>query len=216
MARARSKSFASIHPELPTPDPSLSVFINCPFDGDYEPLFDAIVFATVCCGFLPRCAMESDSVAVPRMDRIAHGIFTSNYSIHDLSRCQGEGIDMLARFNMPLELGIAMGRRYASVRRGQHHEWLVLIPDEQDYLRFVSDLGGFDPKRHDGRVETLVPRVVAWLSTRPSAILPPDLSAVKKGLEQYYAKIALLKQDWASEVPWPLVVKATQECVPRL
>lgn len=27
------------------------VFINCPFDDDYKPLFDAVVFAVHDCGF---------------------------------------------------------------------------------------------------------------------------------------------------------------------
>jgi hypothetical protein len=51
-----------------------SVFINCPFDPDFRPAFDAIVFSTVCCGFSPRCAIESGSVAVPRMERIVEGM----------------------------------------------------------------------------------------------------------------------------------------------
>lgn len=37
----------------------LNVFINCPFDKDYAPLFDAILFAIYKCGFRPRCAMET-------------------------------------------------------------------------------------------------------------------------------------------------------------
>jgi hypothetical protein len=48
----------------------MSVFINCPYDEEYRPIFDAIVFATICCGFLPRCAIETGCTAVPRMDRI--------------------------------------------------------------------------------------------------------------------------------------------------
>ena len=33
-----------------SPDPARSVFINCPFDAAYQPLFDAIVLTTVSCG----------------------------------------------------------------------------------------------------------------------------------------------------------------------
>jgi len=33
-----------------------SVFINCPFDDDYWPTFEALVFTAVACGFvLPMC-----------------------------------------------------------------------------------------------------------------------------------------------------------------
>jgi hypothetical protein len=34
------------------------VFINCPFDRDYLPLFHALVFTVARCGFTPRCALE--------------------------------------------------------------------------------------------------------------------------------------------------------------
>ena len=91
-----------------------------------------------------------------------------------------------------------------------------MIPDEEDYNRFVSDLGGFDPKRHDGRVDTLVPRVVGWLSSRRPAIPLPGPSKVLNGLQKYRAKKTLLKQEWASDVPWPKVVNAARECVPGL
>ncbi len=35
-----------------------SVFINCPFDNEYWPTFEAVVFTVVACGFTPRCALE--------------------------------------------------------------------------------------------------------------------------------------------------------------
>jgi hypothetical protein len=68
--------------------------------------------------------------------------------IHDLSRCTGEGGENLARFNMPLELGMAMARRYMGT--ANDHEWLILAPKGHAYLRFVSDLAAFDPATHDG------------------------------------------------------------------
>src|SRR5437762_11724269 len=80
-------------------DPSKSVFINCPFDADCAALFDAIVFATVCCGFIPRSALESGTVSEPRLSRILRALFSSKYSIHDPSRCAGEHSDNMARFN---------------------------------------------------------------------------------------------------------------------
>ncbi len=80
--------------------PQTSVFINCPFDDDYQPIFDSIVFATVACGFTPRSATETGTVSDPRMDRIREALFSSRYSIHDLSRCRGHGDANLARFNM--------------------------------------------------------------------------------------------------------------------
>ncbi|PYQ67035.1 MAG: hypothetical protein DMF53_02460, partial [Acidobacteria bacterium] len=128
-----------------TINPAKAVFINCPYDAEFAETFEAIFFAIVCCGFTPRSALESGTVAEWRMRRIVDAIFSSKYSIHDLSRCRGEGSEMLARFNMPLELGIAMARRFIKSRPNQRHDWLVLVPDGHGYLKFVSDLAGFDP-----------------------------------------------------------------------
>lgn len=127
-----------------TVDASKSVFINCPFDNEFKPLMDAIIFAVACCGFLPRSAYESGSVAVPRMERIIQAIFTSKYSIHDLSRYRGEGEERLARFNMPLELGIAMARRSMQRSKKEKHDWFVLVPEGHQYQKVISDLAAFD------------------------------------------------------------------------
>lgn len=107
-------------------DPSKSVFVNCPFEDEYAALFEAIVFATICCGFMPRSALESGTASEPRLTRILRALFGSKYSIHDLSCCTGEGSENAARFNMPLELGMAMARRF--IGPAADHDWLVLVP----------------------------------------------------------------------------------------
>jgi hypothetical protein len=53
-----------------------SVFINCPFDDGYRPLFRATVFAVYDCGFNPRCALEvydSGQVRIEKIMRLAGG-----------------------------------------------------------------------------------------------------------------------------------------------
>jgi hypothetical protein len=58
------------------------------------------------------------------MDRIAKVLGESKYPIHDLSRFQGEGPDNLPRFNMPLELGMALSLRYQGKMTGTPHNWV--------------------------------------------------------------------------------------------
>ncbi len=190
-------------------DPSKSVFINCPFDQDFKPRFYATIFATVCCGFWPRSALESGSVAEPRMERITRAIFSSKYSIHDLSRCKGEGDEHLARFNMPLELGIAMGRRYARTRKAEKHDWLGLVPEDHDYDRFVSDLAGFDLCRYDGTVKTLIREVMRWLVTRPDAVRARTARDVVEAFPRFTVEIDKLERQWLGAVPpWADIVLA--------
>jgi hypothetical protein len=194
--------------------PAKSVFINCPFDREYAPLFDAIVFATVCCGFMPRSALESGDVAEPRLYRITRAIFDSRYSIHELSRCSGEGDENLARFNMPLELGMAMAKRF--IGGTEDHDWLVLVPEGHAYGKFISDLAAFDPPRHDGSVEKVTSAVMAWLATRKDAVptVPPKLVLSK--LPEFREKKASLDEPWGGYTPWADVIVLANETAKTL
>ena len=192
-------------------DPAKAVFINCPYDKDFQSTFDAIVFATVCCGFMPRSALESGTVAESRMERITQAIFSSKYSIHDLSRCRGEGSELLARFNMPLELGIAMARRFMTTAKSKRHDWLLLVPEGHVYLKVVSDLAGFDPMRYDGGTESVIPKVISWLATRPDAVQTPTPKAVLAELTRFQAEKERLHKEWQGDVPWADLVLAALE-----
>jgi hypothetical protein len=195
-------------------DPSKSVFINCPFDAGYAPLFDAIVFATVCCGFMPRCALESGTVSEPRLNRIVRALFTSKYSIHDLSRCTGEGSENIARFNMPLELGMAMARRFMDP--ANDHDWLVLAPSGHSYARFISDLTAYDPVTHDGSVPSVVVAVMSWLATRVDAIPPVTPKEVLALLPAFQSGREVLNDEWRGFPPWAELVVAALDVAKQL
>jgi len=85
------------------------VFINCPFDDEYVPIFEAVVFAVHDAGFRPKCARERLDSSEIRLQKIVDLIRSSRYSIHDLSRTELDQATALPRFNMPLELGIDLG-----------------------------------------------------------------------------------------------------------
>ena len=180
----------------------VSVFVNCPFDPMFRPVFDAIVFSTICCGFFPRCAIESGSIAVPRMERIVETLRASRYSIHDLSRCQGEGEANLARFNMPLELGIAMAERIGKRRSTTRHDWLLMVPRDHPYRRFISNLAGYDPTEYDGTPEGIVPAVMSWLATRPDAVQCPTPQEVLARLPRFHIAVQTLSERWHGQEPW--------------
>jgi len=183
-----------------------SVFINCPYDTEYLPIFDSIVFASVCCGFLPRSAIESGSTSVPRMDRITQAISNSKYSIHDLSRCKGEGDKNLARFNMPLELGVCMAHKFGTDGSSDCHDWLLLVPRGSEYVRYVSDMAGYDPKQYDLSPESAIPAVMSWLATRPDAVITSTPSEVIKTLPVFLERKERLMRRWSGEAPWADIV----------
>jgi hypothetical protein len=183
------------------------VFINCPFDADYSEQLDAIVFTCVHVGFYPVTADSSGQSGRPRLERILTALSSCRYSIHDLSRCRGEGEDNLARFNMPLELGMAMAIRALSPSP-EAHEYLVLVPDEQYlYQRYMSDLGGLDPQTHDGSTPRVVAEVLAWLLTAaeaPTELMPEE---VVMKLPRFLEEKRSLETSWhGGQAPWSRIV----------
>jgi hypothetical protein len=75
-----------------------NVFINCPFDAEYAPLFEAIVFAVNDAGFRPKCARERLDSSQVRIQKISALIAASRYSIHDLSRTALDSVHALSKF----------------------------------------------------------------------------------------------------------------------
>ena len=78
-----------------------NVFINCPFDEAYKPLFDALVFAIYDCGFVARCALEESDASRIRVQKIFEIISKCRLGIHDISRIELDKSTKLPRFNMP-------------------------------------------------------------------------------------------------------------------
>ena len=82
-----------------------SVFINCPFDVDFQPKLEAITFAVYRCGFYPESALGEDNALDNRLEKIENLIAKCKYGIHDISRTElnSQGFP---RFNMPFEAGL--------------------------------------------------------------------------------------------------------------
>lgn len=147
----------------PAPSPD-SVFINCPFDLGYAPIFDALIFAVYACGFRPRSARELDDGGQTRIDKIYGIIADCRYGIHDLSRTELDPVNSLPRFNMPLELGIFLGARRFGGRVQAQKRCLVLDVEQYRYQKFISDLAGMDIEEHDGKPRRAVAAVRNWLA----------------------------------------------------
>lgn len=141
-----------------------SVFINCPFTADFRPLHEAIVFTVLACCFRPRSALEAGDSGDIRLDKIVRLIKESEYSLHDLSAV---GLDVdtgLPRFNMPFELGIAVGLKKAT-RSYSSHCLLVLEDEKYTYQKCLSDIAGQDLQAHGRDCARLIPIVRNWLRT---------------------------------------------------
>lgn len=141
-----------------------NVFINCPFDADYTPLLQPLLFTIICLGFTPRIAAERSDSGEQRIDKICELIAASKYSIHDLSRLQSKKKREFYRLNMPFELGIDYGCRRFATNYHKNKKFLVLERGRYDYAKALSDLSGVDIKNHDNDPIKIVRSVRNWLS----------------------------------------------------
>lgn len=153
---------------------SLSVFVNCPFDPEYKPIADAIAFTVLACGFTVRSAAEIVDSGELRLTKIIRLIECCGLSIHDLSRVELDAANNLPRFNMPLELGIALGMKYLGRSHLRDHAPLVLDSEKFRYQKFASDLAGVDISAHANDPGKAILKVRNFLVTQtPIGVTDP-------------------------------------------
>lgn len=148
------------------------VFINCPFDSDYQPIFQALIFTIYACGFRPRSAKEIDDGAQTRIDKLYSLIGECRYGIHDLSRTELDTANRLPRFNMPLELGIFLGAKRYGGPDQKTKRALILDIEQYRYQKFISDLAGMDIHEHGGDPVRAVGETRNWLASVSQRKLP--------------------------------------------
>jgi hypothetical protein len=148
------------------------VFINCPFDDAYTPIFHAIVFTVVRCGFKPRCALEIDDGAGTRIDKILRLIRDCPISIHDLCRTELDAATNLPRFNMPFELGLFLGARHFGDRQQRRKRCLIFDSEPYRYRNFISDIAGQDIRAHNHDASQAIARTRHFLNAGGHGALP--------------------------------------------
>lgn len=151
-----------------------SVFLNIPYDTGFEDLYLAYIVGLTQLGLRINVTL-----AVPnqgRLDAIIGLIEASDFSIHDLSRVElSRGVP---RFNMPLELGLAL---LHSKRSRKPHG--VYIFDKKPYQaqRSTSDVNGIDPQIHSAHPKDLM------IGLRNVFRQPGDVTTVPEMLASFHA-----------------------------
>lgn len=198
-----------------------NVFINCPFDKQYEPIFHAIIFAIFDCGFVPRCTLEEDDASQIRIEKIYSIINACRYSIHDISRTELDSKNNLPRFNMPLELGIFLSaKKFGS---GKHNKKSCLILDKKAYRyqKFISDISGQDISAHNNSTKNAIRIVRDWLRGKSRRTTLPDGDVIWKRYQRFrktlprmcktlqfnqnkliYKDYVHLAYEWLEELTW--------------
>jgi hypothetical protein len=142
-----------------------SVFINCPFSSDYQPIFRALLFSVYACGYRPRCALEISDSSQNRLAKIESIIQDSRFGIHDISFVELDLKTKLPRFNMPFELGMFFAAKRFGSGRQRRKIALVLDSRSYRYRTSLSDISGQDIAVHKGIARTAICHVRDWLDT---------------------------------------------------
>jgi hypothetical protein len=159
----------------------LSVFLNVPFDQDYEPLFVALVSALAALGRMPHSVLEVPEQGDGRLARIFGLMRQCPVSIHDLSR-----VELPVRFNMPFELGIA----FALSRLEKSHKFVLLEAKRHRLQKTLSDVNGIDPGIHRAAVKGVISCVLSHLGESRGN---PDAKTVASIHRQLWKIIPSLK-----------------------
>lgn len=140
------------------------VFINCPFDDTYKPIFEAMIFAVYDLGFVARCALEIDDAGDVRLTKITRIVEQCTYGIHDISSVALGTTTNLPRFNMPLELGLYLGCKFFGGRSQRNKTCLILDSKPFRYRASISDISGQDIHVHGGQPKRAIAEVRNWLA----------------------------------------------------
>ena len=177
-----------------------NVFINCPFDEEYDPIFEAMVFAVHACGFIARCAKEYEDSDAIRIEMIFKIIYECKYGIHDLSRIDLSG-NTLPRFNMPLELGIFMGCKKFGTSMQKEKKYLVLDSEKYRYKQFISDISGQDIHAHGNQPAEAIKSIRNWLAFSSKRKTVPGASFIISQFENFKEELPeiCLENRWSEK-----------------
>jgi hypothetical protein len=126
------------------------VFLNIPYDGEFQGLCLAYICGISAFGFFPKATLEI-SGGSRRLERIFKLIQGCRLSVHDLSRVElNKSRPATPRFNMPFELGLSV----AWERLGRSkHTWYVFEAQPRRLAKSLSDLNGTDEHVHGGTMD---------------------------------------------------------------
>ena len=177
-----------------------NVFLNCPFDLAYNPLFNGMVFAVHDCGFNARCALEEEDASQVRIDKIYNIIETCRYGIHDISRTELDKTSGYPRFNMPLELGVFLGAKKFGINEQKRKSCLILDKEPYRYQQFISDIAGQDIQAHNNNPEEIIKVVRNWLRNASKRETIPSGSIIWEHYQDFMRDLPQLAQECQLEI----------------
>jgi hypothetical protein len=137
-----------------------------------------------------------------RFAKLLKLIRESRRTVHDLSRIE-LGANALPRFNMPFEVGLAMGAKHFGKPDQRQKTALVMVRANHALPAYLSDMGGSDQQAHNNDPSEVMRIVSRYLHQTPAGgpvpgrtwlvnslalfkreVLPAMATAAKRGLDE--------------------------------
>lgn len=191
------------------------IFVNCPFDEEYMPLLQAIIYSIYRCGFIPQCALGEDDASDTRLDKIIRCIENCKYGIHDISKIE-LNINGFPRFNMPFELGIFFGAKRFGIKEQKNKNALVFEKIKYTYQQYISDLNGIDTKAHENNPEIIIRNIRDWLVTSSQRKTIPGYNVILNDYNVFLKKLPEIVENLglnANDIPFNDFCQIVEEAV---
>lgn len=171
------------------PDYLQNVFINCPFDEAYLPIFHAIIFTIFDCGYIVRCSLEIEDSSEIRIEKVIRIISECKYGIHDISRTELDKKINLPRFNMPFELGMFLGAKRFGDDEQKKKRCLVVDKEPFRYNSFISDIAGQDIQSHGNNDVEAIKVIRNWLRSVSGRATIPGGKEILRRFHQFKSEL---------------------------
>ncbi|HEX8818053.1 MAG TPA: hypothetical protein VF753_21370 [Terriglobales bacterium] len=188
----------------------LSVFLNIPYDKQFENLYLAYIAGLSAFGLIPRATLEIPT-SQRRLERILKLIGECAYSIHDLSRVQlDRKAPRVPRFNMSFELGLAVAQSHDRNR----NTWYVCESVAHRIHKSLSDLDGTDVRIHNGTVRGVFAALCDVFVRKGQQPSVQEMNRIYRSLRRSLPKImqqAGARSPYGARVFHDLILAATSE-----
>lgn len=161
-----------------TPKQNEYAFINLPFHEKYETTLLALISGLTAFGLVPQL-VTLEPRSEHRLQKLIRMIRRSTCSFHDLSYVLRDGQRGVPRFNIPFELGLAVGLAGKPT-------WFVLERRRYRLLESLSDLNGVDPLIYHGTVRGIHQALLKVFDRKGSKVSIDLLMLAYHQLRQYY------------------------------
>jgi len=157
------------------------VFLNIPYDAQFESLYLAFIAGLCGFGLIPHAVLEIPT-SERRLDRIFSLIRNCGISFHDLSRVELDPKrPQTPRFNMPFELGLVVGLQR---RWNPSHRRYVFEAKAHRAEKSLSDLKGTEVYIHRGQPLGVLQQLTNVLIRRRHQPTVRELEAIFRDLKE--------------------------------